>query len=197
MASDTVTQPKGSALDIKVVPDPTDNSTESSPVSPGRRGLSLAVGTTVHMTLNTAVNSGVALNGDKVTGTLSAPVTTSRGNMLPAGTLVDATVVSSAKAGTQSSGGVLSIQLTRVGGIPVVTDVRDFNGAEGHKDVPDSAPAKGSEAVAQAGAPLDFKVMQQGKVPGVVPGVKPADAKGAGAAPTGTQNSPTSSQPPL
>ena len=86
------------------------------------------------------VSSGVQINGDKVRGTLTAAVRTTNGTVLPVGAAVEGTVVSSAKAGVIASGGVLSLQLTQVGGVHVITNVVDFNGQEGHKDVADSAP---------------------------------------------------------
>ena len=51
-----------------------------------------------------------------------------------------------------------------------MTDVAAFDGKEGHKDVADSAPDKGTEAVAQAGLTIQFHVLEMGKVPGLVLG---------------------------
>ena len=130
------------------------------------------------MTLTQALDSGTRMNGDKIHGTLAAPVRTTSGAVLPRGTVVDGTVVSAAKAGLVTSGGILSLQLTRVGGVAVITDVVDFNGQEGHKDVADSAPAKGSEATVAQGTTLDFHVLEVGHATGLVPGVAPAKNAG-------------------
>ncbi len=165
-------------LDTPIPDRDSDTSATASPVAAGARGSSIRVGTAIEMKMGEAVSSGVQINGARVHGVLTAGVRTTAGVVLPVGTAVDATVVSSAKAGVIASGGVLSIQVMRVGGVPVITDVVDFNGKEGHKDVADAAPAKGSEAMVPVGAALTFHVMQQGKATGLVPGVAPA--KGAG-----------------
>jgi hypothetical protein len=132
------------------------------------------------MQLLNSVDSGAFKNGDPIHGTLTAPVKTTTGATLPAGTRVEGTIVSAAKAGTVESAGILSLQLTRVGSVPVVTDVVDFNGQEGHKDVADAAPTKGTEAVAKGGSMLQFHVMENGPVPGIVPGAKLDNTKGGG-----------------
>ena len=172
-----------------------DQSALASPVAPLPRGTSVAVGTEIKIMLTQAVSSGTQINGDKIRGTLSAPVRTTSGAMLPGGTAVEGTVVSAARAGLVTSGGILSLQLTRVGGIPVITDVVDFNGQEGHKDVADSAPAKGTEAAVASGTTLDFHVMQEGKATGLVPGVAPAtnaggNQNGGGAVPNASPGIP-------
>lgn len=140
--------------------------------------------------MSDAVNSGVQRNGDIVHGVLAASVKTSAGLTVPSGAKVDATVVSAARAGTMLSGGVLSLQVTRIGGVPVITDVVDFNGQEGHKDVADSAPAKGSEAVVQPGAILQFHVMENGRATGLDPGA--VDGKGGGVKQYGVSAAPGS-----
>lgn len=175
-----------SPLDTPVAQQGKDASAVSSPVPEAPKGTSIRVGTDVRVTLTAAVSSGVQKNGDTVQGKLASAVRTNMG-FLPAGTPVKGTVVSAAKAGEIASGGVLSLQLTSVGGVHVITDVRDFSGAEGHKDVADAAPAKGAEAVVALGTLLQFRVMQQGKATGIVPGVPPA--KGNGGQNGGTQNS--------
>ena len=161
-----------------------DASATASPVPRVPAGTAIRVGSEVRVAVVGQVSSGSLRNGDKVQGTLAAALRTTTGT-LPVGTAVTGTVVSSAKAGEVQSGGVLSLQLTKVGGVHVITDVLDFNGKEGHKDVADSAPAKGSEATVAAGTVLDFHVMQEGKATGLMKGVPPA--KGAGGAPQGSQ----------
>ncbi len=165
-------QPSATTLDSTGIPGATDSTPLGSPVPATPRGYAIKAGGTVAMQLTRTVDSGSFKNGDAIYGTLTAPLKTTAGTTLRAGTNVVGTVVSAAKAGTVQSGGILSLQLTRVGAVPIVTDVVDFNGQEGHKDVADSAPQKGSEAVAQAGATLQFHVLQNGPVPGVIPGAK-------------------------
>ena len=165
-------------LDSTAVPVVGDQSALASPVTPLPRGTAIAVGTEIKMTLSEAVDSGSRMNGDKIQGTLAAPVRTSSWAVLPQGAKVEGTVVSAAKAGLLTSGGILSLQLTRVGGVPIISDVVDFNGQEGHKDVADSAPAKGTEASVASGTTLDFHVMLDGKATGLVPGVAPAKNAG-------------------
>ena len=170
----SVPQPPDSQLDSPKTPESPDRAALGSPVAPLPTGDSIALGTPVTMTLLGRVDSKTQHNGDKVQGTLGASLRTRSGRTLPPGAPVEATVVSAAPVGTLGSFGILSLQLTRVSGLPVVSDVLDFNGQEGHRDVADSAPAKGTEAVVAAGTTLDFKVMDNSTVPGVVKGIAPA-----------------------
>ena len=119
----------------------------------------IPTGSAVNFRLGEPLSSARQHNGDSVQGTLAAPLKTADGKLLAPGTPVVGTIVSSTPAGTIQSGGILSLQLTEVGGIPVVTNVRAFDGQPGHKDVADSNPGKGSEAVVNAGAVLAFQVM--------------------------------------
>ncbi len=166
-------QPPTLLLDTPSVDPPSDMSATASPVAPERRASTLPVGTAISVQMTEAVSSGGQRNGDTVHALLAAPLQTSTGS-LPRGTPVQATVVSAARAGTMASAGVLSLQLTRVGTVPIITDVVDFNGQEGHKDVADSAPQKGTEALVQAGALLQFHVMQNGPATGLAPNAAPA-----------------------
>lgn len=126
----------------------------SAPVSD-----SIATGSAIDFRVGSLLSSARQHNGDTVQGTLAAPLKTTDGKLLAPGTPVVGTIVSSTPAGTIQSGGVLSLQVTQVDGIPLVTNVRAFDGQPGHKDVADSNPAKGSEAVVNAGAIVPFKVM--------------------------------------
>lgn len=192
----------GTEIDSSAIRATEDRAPEASPVggpaaASGKSvGGAFLAGTVVHVRLGATVSSGQARNGDLVRATLATAVRTVTGASLPAGTRVTGTVVSSARAGVVQSGGVLSLQLTHVGPLAVVTDVAEFDGAEGHKDLPDSAPAKGTEATARAGTVLLFHVLENGAVPGIVPGILPgahADTgKGAGTPP---QQAPPTQQP--
>jgi hypothetical protein len=89
---------------------------------------------------------------------LATPVRLSNGHVLRAGTHVGVTVLAVAAAGRLSSHGELTLQVTHVGPVSVLSDAMSFFGKEGHKDLPDSAPAKGTEASVAAGATLQFHV---------------------------------------
>ena len=150
-------------LDTEGVPDPKDVSAVGSPVSgAGVKGVWIKASTAVSVRLTQAASSGVQRNGDMLTGVLTAPVTASNGSVLKAGTPVKATVLSAAKAGVVQSAGVLSLQVVQVGGVPVTTDVLEFMGQEGHRDVADANPEKGTEAMVHAGAALKFQVLGSG-----------------------------------
>lgn len=90
--------------------------------------------------------------------TLAAPVRVSNGRMLPAGTPVGVTVLAVAAAGTFESRGELTLQVTHVGSVGVISDAETFFGKEGYKELPDSAPAKGTEAALDAATTLQFHV---------------------------------------
>ena len=147
-----------------------DVSAASSPVAGQSRGLSLKAGTELRVALSRTVTSGDMQNDQSVAGTLTAPVTVSGGRVLPAGTAVRATIVSAAAAGKISSAGLLSLEVDQVGGVPVNTDVLEFSGQDGRRDLADSAPAKGTEATVAQGTMLTFHVMGAGDQPDLSPG---------------------------
>ena len=179
-ASGTAPQPANGGLDNATLPGAKDRAAEASPTPATRAGTAVHIGTPVQVKMTAAVDSGSVRNGDTVHGRLAAPLKTTSGVVLPAGTPVLGTVVSAARAGTLQSGGVLSLQLTKVGSLHVVTDVAEFDGQEGHKDVADAAPEKGSEAIVNLGAVLTFNVLENGAVPGLVKGVAPVQSKDQG-----------------
>jgi len=146
---------------------PDDASALASPVPKPAAAESIAIGSVVRIRMVDTVSSGANVNGDTVHAVLTAPLKTSKGTVIPAGTGVAATVVSSAKAGVMQSAGVLSLQLTRIGVVAVISDVLDFTGKEGKREVPDAAPAKGTEAVIQPNTTLTFHVMENGKATGL------------------------------
>ena len=167
----------------------TDASVESSPLAGAapHRGASLPAGIALKVRLDRAIDSGRLKNGDTVPARLTAPVRTSTGAMLPAGTPAAVTVVETVPAGRLSAVGEFSLQLVRVGGIGTATDVRVFRGQPGHKDVADAAPALGTDAGLPAGASLTFRVLgmpdpasgppaRGANVPGAVDGVAPGGA---------------------
>lgn len=124
-----------------------------------------APGTVLQLRLNRPIDSLHQRNGETVRGALSTAVQTAEGKTLGKGTPVLLTIISAAPAGRMASYGVLTLQVFRVAGVGVFSNVLDFDGQEGHKDLPDSAPAKGTEATVKAGALLRFKVLGAGDNP--------------------------------
>jgi hypothetical protein len=138
-----------------------DTSVEASPVTGGpstEAGAHIATGATVALRLTEAANSASLKNGDTLAASLTAAVRLSNGRSLPAGTKVSLNVVETVPAGKMASGGDLVLQVVRVGSVSVVTETQEFEGKPGHKDLPDSAPDKGTEAELHAGATLTFHV---------------------------------------
>ena len=172
IAPATAKQPADAVLNSTGIPGAKDAAPEDSPVSAQHVGSVIKTGTTVSMQLSSAVDSGFVKNGgDPVHGTLLSPSHHHVGVHLAAGTKVYGAVVSAAKAGTVQSAGILSIQLTRVGAFPIVTDVADFNGREGHKDVADAAPREGHRGNrARRVRRCSFTCSKTVPVPGIVPG---------------------------
>ena len=78
--------------------------------------------------------------------------------MLGAGTAVMVTVVEASPAGMMESAGEFSIQVIKVGAVNVASLVVVRKGVEGKKELADSAPAKGTEAVIGAGDVVEFLV---------------------------------------
>ncbi len=122
------------------------------------RGLSLPANAEVAVRLLKTIDSAHVRNGDAVDATLAAPVRTSDGRTLPAGTRVGVTVLAVAPAGKIASRGEITIQVVRVGPAATLTDALTFRGELGYKDLPDSAPAKGTEATLATNTTLRFHV---------------------------------------
>ncbi len=101
------------------------------------------------MQLNTTVDSAHARNGDTLAGSLAAPLAG-----MPVGTPVTMTVISASSAGSVQSYGELSIQVLSVGNHPLLSNVVSAVGQEGKRELPDAAPAKGTEASFSAERPL-------------------------------------------
>lgn len=138
----------------------TDSAAQASP-APGIRtgGVRIAPHTAVPVKLATPIDSGHLTNGQTVHATLAAPVPLSRSGTLPAGTPVALTVIETIPAGRISAAGEFSLQALQVGSVPVYTDTLTYRGQPGHKDVPDAAPAVGTDAGLPAGAELIFHVL--------------------------------------
>jgi hypothetical protein len=158
-------------LDTASVPDPTDRSALESPTVAMRAGHGdrIPEKTALSVRLDRALSSATVRNGDVLHGALLQPVRTAHGATLAAGTRVTATVLSVAKAGEIASPGELTLELLQVGGLPVASNVVEFDGQPGHRDVADSNPDKGTEAVVAAGAPLRFQVLGDGLELGSAP----------------------------
>lgn len=121
-------------------------------------GVSLPANAEVAVRLLKTIDSAHVRNGDMVDATLAAPVHTSDGHTLPAGTRVGVTVLAVAAAGKISSRGEVTLQVIHVGPAATLTDALTFHGQPGHKDLPDSAPAKGTEASVATNTTLRFHV---------------------------------------
>jgi hypothetical protein len=156
-----------SPLDTLDVPDPTDISVEGSPVGAARAGVWIRANTLLSIRLSQAVSSGVQRNGDTLAAVLLEPVKASNGSVLQPGTPVKATVLSAARAGQMQSAGALSLQVFQVGGLPVISNVLEFDGQEGKR-----------EAVVPVGRVLKFQVLGSGDRP--EPEERAAGARGGG-----------------
>ena len=154
-----------SPLDTQGVPDPSDVSLEESPIRATRPGTWIKAQTPLKVKLSHTATSGSVKNGDTVAGVLVDPVKTGNGSVLGPGTPIKATVLSAAAAGKVQSAGVLSVQVFQVGGLQVISNVLEFTGHEGHREVADANPDKGTEAVVQAGVPLSFLALGSGDKP--------------------------------
>ncbi len=138
-----------------------DGSVEASPMPGGTKTAtkgSIAPGTALPIRLSAEVDSGKLKNGATLQATLTAPVKAGT-TTVPAGAKVEVSVVEAVPADKISSAGEMSLQVMSVGGISVYADTQTFKGKEGHKDVADSAPTKGTDAELAAGATLTFHVL--------------------------------------
>jgi hypothetical protein len=139
-------------------PPATDAATESSPMGSLPHGVSLPANAEVDVRLHKAIDSAHVRNGDMLDATLAVPVRTTSGHTLPVGTRVGVTVLAVAPAGKIASRGEITIQVVRVGPAATLTDALTFRGELGYKDLPDSAPAKGTEVTLAANTTLRFHV---------------------------------------
>lgn len=120
----------------------TTTASASLPIAAMRNNaLGIASGTPIVVRLNQSVDSGHVKNGQVLKGTLARAV----GNAA-AGSSVDITVVSAAAAGTMSSAGELSLQVTRINGNTALSQVITAQGKTGPRLTADADPARGTEA---------------------------------------------------
>lgn len=187
----------------------TDSSAQASPIRNGNgngNGLSIAPHTEIAVKLDHDIDSGKLKNGDTVSGTLAKPVTVSQGNVLPSGTPVTISVVETIPAGRIYAAGEFSLQLERVGQVSVYTDTLTYRGQPGRKDLPDSAPAVGTDARMAAGAQMVFHVLPapepangppkaSNDLPGAVDGVTNGGATPPGSSARANTSSPQTKQP--
>ncbi len=154
----------------------TDSAAEASPIRlGGGHGESIAPHSAIDVKLSRSIDSGRLKNGETVQATLSKPVTVSPKGTLPTGTPVELTVIETLPAGRIYAAGEFSLQAQRVGPVGVFTDTLTYRGKPGHKDLPDSAPAVGTDAGLPAGAQLTFHVL-----PPPAPAKGPPNAKNGG-----------------
>jgi hypothetical protein len=155
-ATDSSTQASPATATAPPLPAPTDASREASPVS--APPTTDAVRRRVHLQvrLSAAVTSATAHNGDTVRAKLTDPLRTVDGKTLAAGSTVLLSLVAVAPAGVMTSYGEVTLQIIRIGRHAVLSNTRTIRGAGGKRILPDSAPAKGTQAVLPAGTLLDF-----------------------------------------
>lgn len=139
----------------------TDSAAQASPVPPLHLGTDAHVAphTAIPVRLSGAIDSGHLRNGDTVPATLAQAIALSPRGTLAAGTPVDLSVIETLPAGRVSAAGEFSLQLMRVGTVGVFTDTLTYRGQPGHKDLPDSVPAIGTDAALPSGAELTFHVL--------------------------------------
>lgn len=135
-----------------------DNAAEASPVTPSPHGMALPANVEISIHVRQAADSAHAKNGEMLRATLASPMRGPGGKIVPAGTRVGLTVVTVAPAGKLQSRGEISLQVVSIAGVPVFSETITLHGQPGHKDLPDSAPAKGTEAVVAANTTLHFKI---------------------------------------
>lgn len=153
-----------------------DSSAQASPIGSGARGgASVAPHTAIQVRLARGIDSGHLKNGDTVNATLSTAVTLSPRGTMNAGAPAELTVVETLPAGRLYSSGEFSLQLLRIGSVPVYTDTLTYRGKPGHKDLPDSAPQVGTDAGLASGAELTFHVL-----PPPAPASGPPNARNRG-----------------
>ena len=121
------------------------------PIVSAGNGLGIRSGTPILVKLRASVDSGRARNGDMIDGTLAAPV-----GSMPTGTPVRLTVVQAAAAGRLTSYGELSIQVVSIADRRVLSDTITAQGKEGPKELPDAAPARGTEAIFTPDQPISL-----------------------------------------
>ncbi len=111
--------------------------------------LGIHAGTPITVRLSQPADSGHVKNGQTLHGTLVQPV----GNA-SAGSPVELTVVASSAAGRMRSAGEMSLQVVRINGQNVLSQIITAEGQEGPKLTPDAAPARGTEAQVTPDKPL-------------------------------------------
>jgi hypothetical protein len=138
----------------------TDSSQQASPIpSNNGPGVSIAPHTAIDLKLARSIDSGHLENGQTVAATLAKPIALTPKGTLGVGTPAVLTVVETLPAVRIYAAGEFSLQVVRVGSVPVYTDTLTYRGQAGHKDLPDSAPAVGTDAILAAGAELIFHVL--------------------------------------
>lgn len=138
-----------------------DSSAQASPIGSSEfgGGVSVAPHTAIEVRLSRGIDSGHLKNGQTVNATLANGVALSPRGMVNAGEPAQLTVVETLPAGRLYAAGEFSLQLLRIGSVSVYTNTLTYRGKPGHKDLPDSAPAVGTDAGLPEGAELTFHVL--------------------------------------
>ena len=137
---------------------PDDTATQASPMPTPAKGESIPADATLQVSISQALDSGRVHNGEHIRAVLKNPIRTSTGRVLPVNTEVEVTVLGTEPAGKLESSGEITLQVTRVDGIETISDVVTRRGTTGPRDLPDSAPAKGTDAILPAGTDLLFQI---------------------------------------
>ncbi len=119
------------------------------PIASLANAVGIPSGTPLRVRLKQTVDSGHARNGDMLDGTLTEAV-----GKLKSGTPVRLTVVQASRAGAILSYGELSLQVVAVGPHNLLSETISAQGQEGKKELPDAAPARGTEAVFTSDEPI-------------------------------------------
>ena len=137
---------------------PDDTATQASPVAAPAKGESIPAGATLQVSISQTADSGRVHNGEHIRAVLKSPIRTSTGRALPVNTEVEVTVLTTEPAGKLESSGEITLQVTHVGGIETISDIVTRRGTTGARDLPDSTPAKGTDAILPAGTALLFHI---------------------------------------
>ncbi len=137
---------------------PDDTATQASPVAAPAKGESIPAGATLQVSISQTADSGRVHNGEHIRAVLKSPIRTSTGRALPVDTEAEVTVLATEPAGKLESSGEITLQVTHVGDIETISDVVTRRGTAGPRDLPDSTPAKGTDAILPAGTALLFHI---------------------------------------
>ncbi len=150
----------------------TDSSAQASPLlARNAHAREHAIpGDILTVVLQNTISSSAAHNGQLLHGHLLQPLPAQGDRQhFAAGAPVTLSVLATVPAGRITSYGEITLQATHVGTIPVFTLPLTFRGKRGAKDLPDSAPKKGGEAILSPATKLSFRVQPPPRPAGARP----------------------------